>query len=228
MASPASLLKAILNVKEVVFLNADTQSVERTRFDDIYEETSFLFDVRPYKKSESICHLCGRVCPRFDQGNYEEARCWLVLIGGSQGLPSVQNPSRCLPWTGRHNRFGAFGIRWFPLHEGLRFHYHLAGFEAVKDWHCFLHGHDWKTVGYCIRRTLNQIELDQNGHLKKIVNIGVDETSFRKGHKYITVVVNHDINFGSMRGTARRFSASSSRNSLQRIASASRSRKSRI
>lgn len=27
MASPASLLKAILNVKEVVFLNADTQSV---------------------------------------------------------------------------------------------------------------------------------------------------------------------------------------------------------
>ena len=98
MASPASLLKAILNVKEVVFLNADTQSVERTRFDDIYEETSFLFDVRPYKKSESICHLCGRVCPRFDQGNYEEARCWLVLIGGSQGLPSVQNPSRCLPF----------------------------------------------------------------------------------------------------------------------------------
>ncbi len=97
MASPVSLLKAILNVKEVVFLNADTQSVERTRFDDIYEETSFLFDVRPYKKSESICHLCGRVCPRFDQGNYEEARCWLVLIGGSQGLPSVQNPSRCLP-----------------------------------------------------------------------------------------------------------------------------------
>ena len=28
--------------------------------------------------------------------------------------------------------------------------------------------------------------------LSGLVRIGVDETSYRKGHKYITVVVNHD------------------------------------
>ena len=27
-----------------------------------------------------------------------------------------------------------------------------------------------------------------------LVNIGIDETSYKKGHKYITIVVNHDTN----------------------------------
>lgn len=53
---------------------------------------------------------------------------------------------------------------------------------------------DWKTVGRCISRTLNVIEPDRSVRLDGLVNIGIDETSYRKGHKYITVVVNHDTN----------------------------------
>ena len=30
--------------------------------------------------------------------------------------------------------------------------------------------------------------------LDGLVNIGIDETSYKKGHKYITVIVNHDTN----------------------------------
>ncbi len=36
--------------------------------------------------------------------------------------------------------------------------------------------------------------LDPCCRLDNLVNIGVDETSHRKGHSYITVVVNHDTN----------------------------------
>jgi hypothetical protein len=32
------------------------------------------------------------------------------------------------------------------------------------------------------------------GGLNGLVHIGIDETSYRKGHKYITVIVNHDTN----------------------------------
>lgn len=39
-------------------------------------------------------------------------------------------------------------------------------------------------------------DLSRNGarRLNGLVNIGIDETSYRKGHKYITIVVNHDTN----------------------------------
>ena len=53
---------------------------------------------------------------------------------------------------------------------------------------------DWKTVGRCVSRTLNEIEPERNRRLNGLVNIGIDETSYRKGHKYITVIVNHDTN----------------------------------
>jgi transposase len=53
---------------------------------------------------------------------------------------------------------------------------------------------DWATVGRCISRTLNDIEPERSRRLNGLVNIGIDETSYKKGHKYITIVVNHDTN----------------------------------
>ena len=38
-------------------------------------------------------------------------------------------------------------------------------------------------------------ELSKNiNPFDNLVNIGIDETSYKKGHKYITIVVNHDTN----------------------------------
>lgn len=54
-----------------------------------------------------------------------------------------------------------------------------------------LTGQPW---GRCISRTLNDIEPERSRRLNGLVNIGIDETSYKKGHKYITVVVNHDTN----------------------------------
>lgn len=53
---------------------------------------------------------------------------------------------------------------------------------------------DWETVGHCISRSLNDLEPERSRRLDGLVNIGIDETSYRKGHKYITVIVNHDKN----------------------------------
>lgn len=53
---------------------------------------------------------------------------------------------------------------------------------------------DWETVGRCVNRALNDIEPERSRRLDGLVNIGIDETSYKKGHKYITVIVNHDTN----------------------------------
>ena len=53
---------------------------------------------------------------------------------------------------------------------------------------------DWRTVGRCIARVHEDLEPDVNVRLDGAVKIGIDETSYRKGHSYITVVVNHETN----------------------------------
>ena len=53
---------------------------------------------------------------------------------------------------------------------------------------------DWQTVGNCVSRALHGLEPERSRRLDGLVNIGIDETSYRKGHKYITVIVNHDTN----------------------------------
>lgn len=50
----------------------------------------------------------------------------------------------------------------------------------------------WNTVGSIIRRVKNVIEPDGTVRFNGLKNIGVDETSYKKGHKYITTVVNLD------------------------------------
>jgi len=53
---------------------------------------------------------------------------------------------------------------------------------------------DWGTTGRCISRVHNDIEPDMGLRLDGLEEIGIDETSYQKGHKYMTVVVNHKTN----------------------------------
>ena len=43
-------------------------------------------------------------------------------------------------------------------------------------------------------RALRDLKPERARRLNGLVNIGIGETSYRKGDKYITIVVNHDIN----------------------------------
>lgn len=52
----------------------------------------------------------------------------------------------------------------------------------------------WATVGRCVTRARQYLEPDPASRLNGLQRIGIDETSYSKGHKYITTVVNHDTN----------------------------------
>ncbi len=53
---------------------------------------------------------------------------------------------------------------------------------------------DWESVGRCVSRTLHEIEPDRSRRLNGLVRIGIDETNYKKGHKHITVIMNHGTN----------------------------------
>ncbi|MCF0185984.1 MAG: ISL3 family transposase, partial [Bacteroidaceae bacterium] len=53
---------------------------------------------------------------------------------------------------------------------------------------------DWRTVGNCIKAAHNRIEPDVTVRMRNLRRICVDETSYRKGFSYITVVYDMDLN----------------------------------
>ena len=53
---------------------------------------------------------------------------------------------------------------------------------------------EWHTVGEIISRVYAELEGKAPNRFDNLVNIGIDETSYKKGHKYMTVIVNHDTN----------------------------------
>ncbi|MGN1393790.1 MAG: transposase [Succinivibrionaceae bacterium] len=53
---------------------------------------------------------------------------------------------------------------------------------------------DWHTIIRCITRAREYLEPDIKKRYNSLINIGINETSYRKGHNYLTVVVNQDTN----------------------------------
>ncbi len=49
----------------------------------------------------------------------------------------------------------------------------------------------WVTVGAIVARVC-QPQLDDDSRFDGVTRIGIDEVSYRKGHQYLTVVVDHD------------------------------------
>jgi transposase len=50
----------------------------------------------------------------------------------------------------------------------------------------------WNTVGAIVKRVHEDIKKERGSLFDGLRRIGIDETSDKKGHKYMTVIVNHD------------------------------------
>lgn len=187
MVSATMLCKKILNVKGLKVENCtfreDTAGVQHLDL-----------EVRPTRHAECRCPICHRKCPK-DGLSVRENREWRSLDFGAipVHLKSSTQRIKCpvhgsvvadIPWAYPGSRF----TKDFDLTVGW-----LAVYlpkSAVAEYMRI----DWETVGRCVSRTLKDIEPDRSRRLTGLVRIGIDETSYKKGHKYITVVVNHDTN----------------------------------
>ena len=186
--------------------------VERTVIEavEFVEETdTVVASVRPRQRGRQRCGRCGRRAPWYDRG--EGRRRWRGLdLGVVQAwleadAPRVNCPEHgptviAVPWA-RHNagHTHAFDdqVAWLAVRTSK---------SAVQA----LMRVAWRTVGAIVARVAAdaRVRVDRWADLRRI---GIDEISYKRGHKYLTVVVDHDTGYliwaapGRDKKTLRRF-----------------------
>ena len=162
--------------------------VEDVVFDEADE--CIVVSVRPRKATRRRCGRCGRRCPGYDQG--EGRRRWRALdLGTIQAFLEADSPRvRCsehgvvaaqVPWA-RHGAGHTYAFddtaAWLVTH---------CSKSAVRD----LLRIAWRTVGSIVTRVVADAEAttDRFANLRRI---GIDEISYKRGRKFLTVVVDHD------------------------------------
>lgn len=166
--------------------------LERTVVEGVgIEGDSIIVSVRP-RRAAPRCPVCGRRCAAYDR---LRPRRWRAPDLGS---------SRChLEYAPVRARCPEHGVRVAPVPWARCASSRFT--SAFEDWVAWLALHmcrsalselarvDWHTVGgICARVEASLEAADGRGRLDGLRRIGVDETSYKKGQRYMTVVVDHD------------------------------------
>ena len=165
--------------------------VEETIVEDVWLEAEcVVVSVRPYKRRRHRCGECGVRCPRYDSGSGR--RRWRALDLGPMRVflesdaPRVSCPHHgvvvaAVPWArhrARCTRALDDTVAWLATQ---------CSKAAVSE----LTRISWRTVGRIITRVVEE-QGPQQSRLDNLRRIGIDEISYRKGQRYLTVVIDHD------------------------------------
>lgn len=152
-----------------------------------FEERGVVVDVRP-RRRKPRCSGCGRKAPGYDQRG---PRRWRHLGPGSVRLWLRYAPRRVrcrdcgvrteqVPWAAAKSRFT------YEFEELTAYLAQVTDKTKVTE----LMGVSWSTVGDIVERVVERRLED--GRLDGLRRIGIDEFSHRKGHRYLTTIVDHD------------------------------------
>ena len=140
------------------------------------------------RKGALRCSRCGRKCPKYDDGGGE--RRWRHQDFGRYGVELMAPRVACaehgvavaqVPWAEPGSRF----TRDFEMERAW-----LTAVASRKTVGGFLRI-AWRTAGDIARRVATRLGSSMPCMFDGLTAIGVDETSYRKGRTYITVVVDH-------------------------------------
>ena len=181
-----SLWRALLRVgNRVVIRRADLETLADG-------EMVLVVSVRLHKRKtkRGFCGACGRLSPGLDQG--AGRRRWRSLDQGTLRTYIEADAPRVeckvdgatvaeVPWA-RHDvgftRNFEDQVAWLAVHCSKSSIKHLMRIA-------------WRTVGAVVERVSDDAKA-VNDPLDGLRRIGIDEISYRKGHRYLTVVVDHD------------------------------------
>lgn len=175
-----TVLKSILNVKH-------------TAVDDVtfLHDGSIAIHVHATKGERFRCPFCGRKCE--PHGSPRPTRFWRSLDWNTHKVFLAANSQRVtcpvhgvhterVPWAEHKSRYT---VEFEEMVAYLAVH---CSKKAVSH----LMRISWNSVGPICSRMKDRLDKDPAKRFEGLTNIGVDETSYKKGHKYITIVVNHD------------------------------------
>jgi len=178
-----ALLKRLLRVDKI--------AIENAYFEEVNEEEILVIKARPMSRDTSRCPKCGKRCKGYDSSR--KARRWRALDFGTYRVyieafaPRIECPKHGVlvakvPWS-RHDSDYTYdfetAVTWLTLHTTAQ---DVADYYRIK----------WHTVGSIAQRVQKSLEDSQPNRFDNLVKIGIDETSYKKGHKYMTVIVNHE------------------------------------
>ena len=162
--------------------------VEGVRFDNTAD--AIVVSVRPDARARGRCGRCGRRSPGYDQGGGR--RRWRGLDAGTTKVFIEAEARRVQCRT--HGQTVA-QVPWARHGVG-----HTRDFDAMAAWltvrtsknaTCQLLRVAWRTIGSIITRVNDDAEATVD-HLAGLRRIGIDEISYKRGHRYLIVVVDHD------------------------------------
>jgi len=166
-------------------------AIEDVNFEIMGEEEILVIKARPMSRDTNRCPKCGKRCNGYDSS--KKARRWRSLDFGSYRVyieafaPRIECPKHGVlvakvPWA-RHDSDYTYdfetAVTWLTLHTTA---------QDVSEYFRIM----WHTVGSIARRVQKSLEESQENRYDNLVKIGIDETSYKKGHKYMTVIVNHE------------------------------------
>jgi transposase len=169
--------------------------VERTVVEEVYVhpvEPVKVVSVRPDRRWQRRprCGVCLRRAPLYDRGHRRRWRSLdegLLRVYFEADLPRVACPEdgvviAAVPWA----RHGAGHT--VPFDETVAWFAPGASKKLIS----VLLRINWHTVGSILTRVMADRDGQDGDRLAGVTRIGIDEVSFAKGQRYLTVVVCHD------------------------------------
>jgi transposase len=175
-----SLWRALFGIEKAV--------IEEVVFDE--ESSQLTLWVRPVARRAGRCGRCQRPAPGYDAGRGR--RRWRALdLGTVQAFIEARSPRvNCpehgvvvahVPWA-RHGAGSTHAfeqqVAWLAIQTSK---------SAVTE----LMRVAWRTVGAVVARVWADIEKTFDP-FERLAKIGIDEISYRRGHLYLTCVIDHD------------------------------------
>jgi transposase len=162
--------------------------VEGVEFDESAQ--AIVVSVRPVARARYRCGHCGRRSPRYDNG--DGRRRWRALdLGTTKVFLEADAPRvRC-----REHGVTVAAVPWARHGAG-----HTRDFDDLAAWLAVRTSKSavmellrvaWRTVGSIVTRVNADIEKAVD-RLEGLRRIGIDEISYKRGHRYLIVVVDHD------------------------------------
>lgn len=175
-----NLLKTILNVNCVKIKNWKI---------DLSKSTIYIH-VDMTKGQKRRCPVCGKKCKGYDSTT--ELRQWRSLDLGPFKVFLMCDVKRInckehgvhteqVPWAYHKSRFTK------DFENQLAY---LTLYMSKSDVKKIVRV-SWSTVGDVFTRARKRLEPDSRVRFNNLTQIGIDETSYKKGHKYLTVIIDH-------------------------------------
>lgn len=178
-----SVIKKLIGVNEIIVKNVSVEVVGG--------KESVVVDGSLFKKDESRCPFCHKNLPKYDKGR--KARYWHCKdIGSTRVYIRTSTGRVCCPEHGVHTQF----VPW--ARHRSRF---IRNFEDNVAWLSLNTSKktvteymqiSWNSIGPILERVEKDLSANMPNRFDNLMRIGIDETSCRKGHNYITTVLNHD------------------------------------